>query len=72
MATSIAEIYGLLTGIPDGAWVAVSEREHRVLAYGTDSKTVLKEAREQGEELPLILRKPDQNISLFLSSHGQS
>lgn len=66
MATSVADIYRLLTDIPAGAWVAVSEREHRVLAYGADSKAVLKEARDQGEELPLILRKPDQNISLFL------
>jgi hypothetical protein len=72
MNTSAADIYSLLTDIPAGAWVAVSEREHRVVTFGTDFCLILKEARERGEELPLIVREPDQNIPLFLSPRGRS
>ena len=66
MTTSVADIFDLLEDIPPGAWVAVSEREHKILAYGIDSRAVLDEARAKGEELPLILRKPELNLALFL------
>jgi len=57
---------GLLKGIPAGAWVAISERQNTVLAYGNDAQTVLTEAEGEGEAHPLIVRVPEQETSLFL------
>jgi hypothetical protein len=65
MATVVADLAGLLKGIPAGAWVAISEKRHEVLAYGPDAPAVLSEAQEKGEEQPLIVRVPDQATSMF-------
>jgi hypothetical protein len=56
----------LLKGIPAGAWVAISERQNKTLAYGVDAKAVFSEAQQKGEELPLMVRVPDQNMAMFL------
>jgi hypothetical protein len=66
MATAVADLAGLLKGIPSGAWVAISESQNRVLAYGADAQAVLCEAQEKGEQHPLILRVPDQAAAMFL------
>jgi hypothetical protein len=66
MATAIVDIAGLLKNIPSGAWVAISEKQNKVLAYGADPQAVLNEAHEKGEEHPLILRVPDQASAMFL------
>jgi len=60
MASSIANIESLLKGIPSGAWVAISERQNKVLSYGADAQSVLDEAESTGETHPLIVRVPDQ------------
>jgi hypothetical protein len=65
MATAIADLLELTKGIPMGAWVAISERQHSVLAYGADAQAVLTEARNKGEAHPLIVRVPDQTTSMF-------
>jgi len=67
MATEIADIDDLVEGIPPGAWVAISEKLHKVLAYGIDLRAVLDEAHQMGEELPLIVRLPEQSLSWFLA-----
>ena len=66
MATTIADLSNLLKGIPAGAWVAISEGEHRVIAFGVDAQAVLNEAHEKGEILPLMVRVPDRNSAMFL------
>lgn len=66
MATSTVDLSEILKGIPLGAWVAISESQHRVIAYGVDPQAVLNESRSKGEEHPLIVRVPDQNASMFL------
>lgn len=66
MATAVADLAGLLQDIPAGAWVAISERENKVVAYGVDAQAVLSEAQAKGEEQPLIVRVPEQARSLFL------
>jgi Family of unknown function (DUF5678) len=66
MATAVADLASLLKGIPSGAWVAISERENRVLAYGADAQAVLHESEQKGENHPLIIRVPDQNAAMFL------
>ena len=65
MATTITDLSDLLKGIPPGAWVAISERQHAVVAYGPDAQEVLRDAKERGEEHPLITRVPDQNSAMF-------
>jgi hypothetical protein len=65
MTTALADLSNLLKGIPSGAWVAISERKNVVMAYGPDAQEVLREAKERGEEHPLILRVPDQAAAMF-------
>jgi hypothetical protein len=65
MATAVTDLFDLLKGIPSGAWVAVSERKKMVLAYGPDPQEVVRQARESGEERPVLLRVPDQASALF-------
>jgi hypothetical protein len=66
MATTIADLSDLLKGIPAGSWVAISERHHKVVAFGVDAQTVFNEAQKKGENLPLMVRVPDQNTAMFL------
>jgi hypothetical protein len=66
MTTTVADLAGLLKEIPPGAWVAISEEKHAVVAYGADAQAVFNEAREKGEEMPLIVRVPDQATAMFL------
>jgi hypothetical protein len=65
MSTAVADLSGLLKGIPSGAWVAISESKRMVVAYGPDAQEVLREAKERGEEHPLIIRVPDQAAAMF-------
>ncbi len=65
MATSIADLPDLLKGIPAGAWVAISEKNHAVVAYGVDAQAVLNEAQNKGEASPLIVRIPDQAAAMM-------
>ena len=66
MATAVADLSGLLKGIPSGAWVAISEGQNKVLSFGADAQAVLNEAHTKGEKHPLITRVPDQQASMFL------
>ncbi|MGD0520115.1 MAG: DUF5678 domain-containing protein [Terracidiphilus sp.] len=66
MATTIADLTDLLKGIPAGAWVAISERQRKAIAFGVDAQAVLNEAQAKGEKLPLMVRVPDQNSAMFL------
>jgi tRNA A37 threonylcarbamoyladenosine synthetase subunit TsaC/SUA5/YrdC len=65
MTTAVADLSDLLKGIPSGAWVAISESKNAVMAYGPDAQEVLREAKERGEEHPLILRVPDHAAAMF-------
>jgi hypothetical protein len=66
MTTTVADLAGLLKEIPPGAWVAISEEKHSVIAYGADAQAVFSEAKEKGEEQPLIVRVPEQATAMFL------
>jgi Family of unknown function (DUF5678) len=66
MATTVADLPELLKGLPAGAWVAISEKQNKALAYGVDPQAVFDEARQKGEEQPLMVRVPDQNVAMFL------
>jgi len=62
----VAEMYALMEGLPIGSWVAFSEKQHKILAYGPDAQAVLDEARELGEPRPVIARVMDPSVGLFL------
>ena len=66
MATCAMDFSELLKGIPEGAWVAISERAHRVVAYSADLPSVVAGAHDAGEDNPLIVRVPEQASTLFL------
>lgn len=59
------DLLDLLKDIPAGAWVAISEKRHVVLAFGTDAKAVADEAHAKGEDLPLIVRVPEHSMAMF-------
>ncbi len=54
----------LLVGLPYGDWVAISCDEHCVLANDADMQDVLSRAREQGENHPIVVRVPGNDVSL--------
>jgi hypothetical protein len=56
MATLVKNFAEILKEIPAGAWVAISERQHRTIAFGADARSVLRQAREMGEQIPLMVR----------------
>ena len=66
MHTTTIDLSAMLEGIPEGAWVAISEQAHKVVAYAADLQTVLQKAKEQGVDEPLIVRVPEQSRGLFL------
>ena len=65
MAASAAELYGLMQGLPAGAWVAISMENACVLAYGDDADAVEQEAFRKGDDHPLLTRVPDPNVMMF-------
>jgi hypothetical protein len=66
MAAATLDLSLLLKGVPEGAWVAISQRENKVLAYAAELQTVLEQALELGEREPLVVRVPEQASTLFL------
>ena len=66
MATPAIDLFGLLKGLPEGAWVAISERANEVVAYAADLHTALTMARERGENNPLVMRVPEHPGMMFL------
>ena len=66
MTTTVADLSKLLEGIPSGVWVAISESQNKVLAYGADLQAAHDEAQLKGEKQPLMVKVPDQSMAMFL------
>ena len=67
MATMPAlDLNELLKGIPRGAWVAISLRHEKVVAFGSELRAVLEEARQKGEDDPIVARAPESVSSTLL------
>jgi hypothetical protein len=66
MEAATLDLAEILKGIPEGAWVAVSEKDQRVIAYSADLQAVVHRASEEGEQSPLIVRVPERPSILFL------
>jgi hypothetical protein len=60
------DISKLLSGIPRGAWVALSSDEERVLASAADLAEVVKKANDLGEPDPVVVRVPQNPSSLIV------
>jgi len=65
MSTIVADLADLLKDVPPGAWAAISERGHTVLAFGADAQAVYSEALEKGETTPLMVRVPEPEAAMF-------
>jgi len=66
MATALIHLAELLRNVPAGAWVAISEDEEKVVAYGADIQQVIAAAHDKGVKQPLIVKAPDRQKILFL------
>jgi hypothetical protein len=63
------DLVSILQGIPRGAWVALSsgpEPERHVVAFGSDLRSVIEEAKNKGEKAPIVLRFPESEMSVML------
>lgn len=56
----------LLRGIPRGAWVAISMDHEKVIAFGSELRAVLEQAKAKGEPDPLVTRVPESTSALML------
>lgn len=66
MATALIHLTELLKNVPSGAWVAISEDEEKVVAYGPEMQQVIATAHGKGVKQPLIVKAPDRQEILFL------
>ncbi len=63
----VKDISKLLVGIPNGAWVAISNDEERVVAFAAELQDAIRKANELGESDPVIFRVPETDgATLFL------
>jgi hypothetical protein len=60
------DISKLLSGVPKGAWVALSAAEDQLLAYAEDLGEAVKKAHDLGEPDPVVIRVPKDASSLVL------
>ncbi len=65
MSSVPSNLSDILKDVPPGAWAAVSEREQKVIAFGSDMQSVLSEAQQKGESVPLIVKVPEHPEILF-------
>lgn len=63
---AVRDISKLLSGVPKGAWVALSKEEDRVIAYAAELQEVLAKAKDAGENDPVITRVPESDSPSLL------
>ena len=66
MMLAVKDISRVLAGVPQGAWVALSKDEDRVVAYSAELQDVLQKAKEAGESDPVITRVPEADSSTLI------
>jgi hypothetical protein len=66
VATLAIDFTAIIKGVPRGSWVALSNDEKQLIAYGPDMDRVINQAHDEGESDPIIMRVPESNASLFL------
>ncbi len=63
---AVKDVSKLLSDVPKGAWVALSQDETHVVAYAAELQEVLKIAKEAGESNPVVIRVPEADGSTLL------
>ena len=48
-----------------GKWVTLSKDEKTVLGVSDNMDTAVKEAKQKGEDFPLLIKSPDSLITAF-------
>jgi len=66
------DISKVLVAVPQGAWVALSKDEERIVAFGDQLQEVLTRAKEAGESDPVITRVPEANSDTLVDSRDLS
>jgi hypothetical protein len=66
MTPPVTDFGELLKDVPPGAWVAISQDEQRVVACAAEMRDALSQAKELGEECPIIFRLPPSPAALVL------
>lgn len=56
----------LLSHVPIGAWVALSQDESHVVAYAEDMRDAIEKAKAAGEDNPVVTRAPHPQMALVL------
>ena len=49
-----------------GEWVALSHDEKTVLGHGLSLDDAIKQARDKGENRPILIKAPDKNSAFLL------
>jgi len=55
-----------LLGRYQGEWVALSRDEKTVLGHGTSLDAALSQAKQRGEDRPIVIKAPDQYSAFLL------
>jgi hypothetical protein len=66
VTTAALDLDVLLKDVPRGSWVAVSADRTRIVTYGTDLHEVVQNAKDSGEQNPIILRVAEMPGALIL------
>jgi hypothetical protein len=66
MFAAAKDISKLLEGVPNGAWVAVSHDETRLVAFAAELQAVLQKSKQAGEDYPVIVRVPETGATTLL------
>lgn len=64
---AVKDISKLLSGIPKGAWVALSRDEDRVIAFASELQEVLEKAKKAGENDPVVIRVPESDACVLVA-----
>lgn len=62
----VKDVSRLLTGIPKGAWVALSRDEERVVAYAAELQEAIRKAKDAGENDPVVIRVPESGSATLI------
>lgn len=49
-----------------GKWVALNERQDRVISVAHSAKAVLTQAQKKGESFPHLVKAPDSATAVFI------
>jgi hypothetical protein len=66
MLATVKDLAKLLTGIPKGAWVALSKTGDRVVAYAAELPEAIRLSKAAGEDDPTIVRVPESDTATLI------